>query len=177
MSGFRPNGPAGVVLRLEKVENAVLQNLLEQLQEMLGEMPKGDPGLAELGISESTSAPDDPALARLFPDGYNGDDEAAGEFRRYTETTLREGKEKDARVVLDSLDFDRPVELDADQAHSWLRALNDLRLALGTRLDLTEDNHEDFARLDPDDPRYALFVTYDWLTQLQDGLVHCLWPD
>ncbi|GAA3232824.1 DUF2017 domain-containing protein [Actinocorallia longicatena] len=177
MSGFRRSGASGVTLRLEQVENAVLQNLVEQLQQMLGELPKGDPGLAELGISESTEAPADPALARLFPDGYSGDDDASGEFRRYTETTLKDGKEKDARVVLDTLAFDRRIELDADQAQSWLRALNDLRLALGTRLEITEENHARFAELAVDDPAYAMFVTYDWLTQLQDSLIHCLWRE
>lgn len=175
-SGFRRNGQ-GVVLRLERVENAVIQNLVEQLQQMLGDLPKGDPGLAELGISESTKVPEDAALARLFPDGYQGDDEAAVEFRRYTEATLRDGKEHDASVVLETLAFDEEIQLDHDQAQSWLRALNDLRLALGTRLDITEDGHDRFEDLNWDDPVYAMFVTYDWLTQLQDGLVQCLWPD
>jgi len=67
------------------------------------------------------------------------------------------------------------VRLDPEEAQAWLRVLNDLRLALGTRLELTEDDHDRFRGLDENDPRYPMIVTYDWLTQLQDGLVHCLW--
>lgn len=176
-AGFRRDG-RGVVLRLERVYASVLQNLVEQLQAMLAELPKGDPGLAELGISESTKAPEDPALARLFPDGYREDDAASGDFRRYTEASLREGKDRDALVVLATLEgAGADAVLTADEARAWLRTLNDLRLALGTRLEITEDGHERFENLDEDDPDYVMVVTYDWLTQLQDGLVHCLSPD
>ncbi|MCD0451385.1 DUF2017 domain-containing protein [Actinocorallia sp. API 0066] len=173
--GRRPGG--GVSLRLEQVEAQVIENLLGQLSQLFDELPKGDPGLAELGISESTTPPSDPVLARLFPDGYSEDDKASGEFRRYTEASLRDGKEKDAATVLKSLTQAPDIRLDQEQAHSWLRALNDLRLALGTRLEITEDGHDRFAGLDWDDPAYAMYVTYDWLTQLQDSLVHTLFGD
>ena len=178
MGGFKRGGP-GVRLSLERVEKAVLANLIGQLQQLFGELPKGDPGLAELGISESTKAPDDPVLARLFPDGYRDDGEASGEFRRYTEASLREGKERDAEIALKTLAGAEGAEarLDAEQAQAWLRVLNDLRLALGTRLELTEDDHDRFRDLGEDDPEYTMIVTYDWLPQLQDGLVHCLWGD
>jgi hypothetical protein len=64
--------------------------------------------------------------------------------------------------------------LDTADAQAWLRALNDLRLALGTRLEITEDSYERLAGLDWDDPRYAMFAIYDWLTLLQDTLVNSL---
>lgn len=175
-AGFT-RGPGGVGLSLERVEKAVLANLIGQLRQLLDELPKGDPGLAELGISESTEAPSDPVLARLFPDGYHEDGAASGEFRRYTEASLREGKERDAEIVLKTLGEGSDVRLDAEQAQAWLRVLNDLRLALGTRLDLKEDDHDRFRHLAEDDPEYTMIVTYDWLTQLQDGLVHCLWGE
>ena len=50
----------------------------------------------------------------------------------------------------------------------WLAALNDVRLALGTALDVTEDMPDD---VDPDDPRAAHLGVYHWLTFVQDGLV------
>lgn len=100
--GFR-RSPAGVRMSLDRAEKAVLANLIGQLRQLLGELPKGDPGLAELGISENTEAPADPVLARLFPDGYREDGAASGEFRRYTEASLREGKERDSDLVLHSL--------------------------------------------------------------------------
>ncbi|GAA0965024.1 DUF2017 domain-containing protein [Actinocorallia libanotica] len=175
MSGGFRRSPAGVRMSLDRAEKAVLANLIGQLRQLLGELPKGDPGLAELGISENTEAPADPVLARLFPDGYREDGAASGEFRRYTEASLREGKERDSDLVLRSLGEGGEVTLDPERAQAWLRVLNDLRLALGTRLELGEDDHDRFRDLDRDDPEYAMIVTYDWLTQLQDGLVHCLW--
>ncbi|ROO89816.1 uncharacterized protein DUF2017 [Actinocorallia herbida] len=177
MTGFRRTPDGGLSLRLEQVEGQVIENLLGQLGQLYDELPKGDPGLAELGISESTEAPDDPVLARLFPDGYRDDDDASGEFRRYTEASLRDGKERDAATVLKCLAQGAEMRLDDEQAHSWLRALNDLRLALGTRLEITEDDRERFEELDIGDPAYAMFVTYHWLSELQDGLVQCLFQD
>lgn len=175
-SGFR-KGSGSVRMSLERMEKAVLANLIAQLRQLLDELPKGDPGLAELGISESTEPPGDPVLARLFPDGYREDGEASGEFRRYTEASLREGKERDSELALRTLAESGDVPLDTEQAQAWLRVLNDLRLALGTRLELSEGDQDRFRDLDEDDPEYTMIVTYDWLTQLQDGLVHCLWSE
>lgn len=135
--------------------------------------------LPDLGITEDAETPDDPVLARLFPDGYREDPEAAREFRRYTEATLRDGKREAAEVVLASLRGTPPgteMVLDKEQAQCWLRALNDVRLALGTRLEITDDAYDGPpSGLDPDDPVFALFAAYDWLTALQDQLVRVLW--
>ncbi len=49
--------------------------------------------------------------------------------------------------------------------------LNDARLAIGTRIELTDDNHDDLAELPEDDPRAGLLDVYDWLTYLQETLV------
>ena len=62
------------------------------------------------------------------------------------------------------------------EARAWLGALNDLRLALGSRLAITEDAAEEFAALPDDDPRAATYHVYDWLTFLQDSLVRSLMP-
>jgi len=67
------------------------------------------------------------------------------------------------------------VVLDAEQAQAWLRALNDVRLALGTRLDITEEWYEQAAELDRDDPRFPMYAAYDWLTMLQEQLVRAVW--
>ena len=60
------------------------------------------------------------------------------------------------------------VELTPDQADAWLAALNDVRLALGTALDVSEDMPDD---LPADDPRASHLGVYHWLTYVQDGLV------
>lgn len=161
-------------LRLTADEVGIVRTLVEQLVSLIDERPDSEGELAGLGISERAETPDDPVLARLFPDAYREDSDAAGEFRRFTEAGLRDRKRTDAGVVLDGL---RPGEitLDDDQAHAWLRVLNDVRLALGTRLDITEESYERMAGLDPNDPQYAAYAVYDWLTVLQEGLVRSLW--
>jgi hypothetical protein len=114
-------------------------------------------------------------LARLFPDAYPDDTDAAEEFRRYTESGLREAKQSNARTALATLDAPGTEHVLTDyETQAWLGALNDLRLALGTRLDVTEDWHEQAAALAPDDPSLALFSVYDWLSVLQELLVRCL---
>jgi hypothetical protein len=63
------------------------------------------------------------------------------------------------------------VELTAPQAEAWLTAVNDVRLALGTALEVSEDLPE---ALPPDDPRADHLPVYHWLTWLQDSLVTVL---
>jgi hypothetical protein len=60
------------------------------------------------------------------------------------------------------------IELTPEQADAWLAALNDVRLALGTALDVSEDMPDE---LPPDDPRAAHLGVYHWLTFVQDALV------
>ena len=169
----------GLTLRLEPEEAALVRALMEQLLSLLGEPPGPDDELAAVGISDDASKSDDPVLARLFPDAYSDDGEAAGEFRRYTEMGLREGKREAADTVLDTLkgvsDAGLDTILDDEQAQCWLKALNDVRLALGTRLDISEEWYEQAAEMDPSDPRMAMFAAYDWLTMLQESFVRALW--
>jgi uncharacterized protein DUF2017 len=129
-----------------------------------------------LGQSGPATPPDDPVLARLLPDAYTGDAEAAGDFRRFTEQELRNGKAAAARTVLATLpEQGGRVRLSEEEAQVWLRALNDVRLALGVRLSITEDFEARAADLDPADPRSAYMWIYDWLTFLQETLVRALW--
>ncbi|HEX4817550.1 MAG TPA: DUF2017 domain-containing protein [Nonomuraea sp.] len=172
-SGFSPGEGGGVVARFEAAEVSLLRSLVSMT---LGLVTPGetsdDPLERALGIGNG-SAPSDPVLARLFPSAYEDDKEAA-EFRRYTEATLRDGKRADAQTVFDTARSGR-TELTPEQAQAWLRALNDVRLTLGTRLEVTEEIHDEIAEMSEDDPRYPAYVTYDWLTYLQDTLVRALW--
>jgi len=172
-TGFR-RSRQGLRITLSVDETTIIRTLVEQMLELIGELPKSDPGLAELGISENREAPHDPVLARLFPDGYRDDSEAAEEFRRYTESSLRDGKREAAEVVLASIRSPGEITLDDGQAKAWLRALNDVRLALGTRLEITEESYERMDELDWDDPKFPMFSMYDWLTFLQESLVRAL---
>lgn len=177
--GFRRSLGGRIVLRADAVERGILADLVSQLVELVApeDDPSQDPLARLVGIDPEAERPDDPALARLFPDAYADDDEAADEFRRFTERSLRERKMADAAVVLDALeragDRDKLV-LGDDDARAWLGTLNDLRLTLGSRLGIDEDSHQLFALLPEDDPAFAVFHVYDWLTFLQETLVQAL---
>jgi Domain of unknown function (DUF2017) len=130
---------------------------------------------AMMGFSPRTRAPLDPALARLLPDAYRDDPDASGEFRRYTEQSLRSAKQEVAQTVLDTLPADGgPVKLSREQAQSWLRALNDVRITLGVRLGVTEEFEDEWRQLDPLDPRATAFEVYAWLGDVQESLVQAL---
>jgi hypothetical protein len=125
--------------------------------------------------ADAPQRPDDPVLARLLPDAYSDDPEAAGEFRKYTESSLREAKKYFAQTMLETLPANGGrVKLNADQARDWLRALNDVRLMFGVRLEVTEDFEDQLAGLDPKDPRVAAFEVYAWLGSVQESLVRAI---
>jgi hypothetical protein len=195
MDAFRPTRGGGARARFAAPEAALLRNLTEQVMTLLNdtETDETGPGTGEpaggrdadvldpaelealLGMDEPARAPQDPALARLLPDAYRDDPDAAGEFRRYTEQSLRSAKQGAARTVLDTLPASGGrVDLSADQAQAWLRALNDVRLALGVRLGVTEEFEDQWQGLDPADPRSAAFEVYAWLGGVQESLVQAL---
>ncbi|GAB1820745.1 DUF2017 domain-containing protein [Herbidospora sp. RD11066] len=165
----------GVAVTLDPAEANVLRSLVASM--VLDVVEPGetgdDPLERALRIGPATE-PTDPVLARLFPSAYADDDAASTEFRRYTEGDLRDAKRTDAITLIETAAGGRVV-LTTEQAQSWLRALNDLRLVLGVRLEITEEMHQEIADMGDDDPRYPAFVTYDWLTYLQDTLVQALW--
>jgi len=138
--------------------------------------PVGPDDLAEMiGLTDNAKLPDDPVLARLLPDAYRDDPDASGEFRRYTEQGLRSGKTAAARTVLATLPpGGGRIRLSEPEAQAWLRALNDVRLALGVHLDVTDDFDEQVAEIEPDDPRSPYIDVYQWLAFLQESLVRAL---
>jgi hypothetical protein len=131
--------------------------------------------LYALPADQTPATPEDPVLARLLPDGYRDDPEAASEFRRYTEPALRSAKQQVAQQMLDTLpDAGGRIHLTKEQAMAWLKALNDVRLALGIRLGVTEDFEEQWGRLTQDDPQWSAFEVYAWLGAVQESLVQAL---
>jgi hypothetical protein len=172
-TSFAKRRRGGVILKLDPQEQPLLRQLVGELLVLVEPAPAADadPLSAMVGIGTATETPDDPVLARLFPDAYPDDSAAAGEFRRYTEQGLREKKRSNAATALATLERGKDVELSDDEARAWLGVLNDLRLALGTRLDVDEDWDDQMASLGEDDPLLGLFVVYDWLSYLQETLV------
>jgi hypothetical protein len=176
-----------VSARFTAAQAVILRNLVSQVAELMGAgadpgeaAPAADLSLDELaaaiGASGPTSPPEDPVLARLLPDAYRDDPESAGEFRRYTEQGLRSGKVAAAQTVLDTLPAGGGhVRLGPEDAQAWLRALNDVRLAIGTVLGITEDYEDEMEAASWADPRSAYLEVYHWLGYLQDSLVRALW--
>ena len=157
MKPFRRKG-SDVVAQLDPAEAGILGLLLDQLEQLLA--------------ADQDDVGDDPVLARLFPDGHRGDPRMAADYRELTESSLRSGKADDLATVRATLPTDGgELRLDPDQAGALLRTTNDLRLALGTRLDITEDTEppEDIT----DEAGHQLAVYY-WLTALQGSLVDAL---
>jgi len=169
-------------------EADLLRSLAAQLVELLrNESAVGaverDPLEALLDFSGPTTEPEDPVLRRLFPNAYRDDAEAAGEFRRFTESALRDGKARAAATVIDVLeeaglpaepageDVTIDVELDEQTALVWMRSFTDLRLALGTRLEVEEGDEDYWYALPDDDPRAQAHHIYEWLGFLQETLV------
>lgn len=196
MEMFRPTKGGGVSVSLSGEEATLLRTLVFAVADLLGNTPRpgGTPvGQAQPAAGESADLlddlerlfaesdapppeiPDDPVLARLLPDAYRDDPEAAGEFRKFTESSLREAKKYFGQTMLETLPpGGGRVKLTGDQARDWMRALNDVRLMFGVRLEVTEDFEEQLAALAPDDPKVAAFEVYGWLGAVQESLVRAL---
>jgi uncharacterized protein DUF2017 len=130
-------------LKLPREEREILRSLPQQLREMLGT--------------------DHPALRRLFPPAYEDDPARSAEFDRLMREDLLEHHRGNLEVLEATVDAE---ELDEEQVSAWMGAINDLRLALGTRLEVTEDLYD--AGVTEDDPRspaFALFLYLGWLEE------------
>jgi hypothetical protein len=140
-----------VRLRLDAHERLLLGDLLDELERLLDD-------------------PDDPELRRLFPPAYaeQTDDE---QYRSLVRDQLVSGRAKAHATVRRTLAAET---LDLEQADEWLRVLNDMRLVLGTRWDVTEQL--DYGQLDLDEPRGRELAVYGYLSWLQEQLVESLQP-
>jgi hypothetical protein len=201
MSGhFEPLPGGGAAVALDDVEISIIRSLAVQLLELIGPGPAGngstDP-LADLFAEGPSEPPADPVLRRLFPDAYGGPADEyvppgeaeelraySAEFRRFTENDLRAGKRENALAVIRSLDAlttesreGGVLKLSQEESRQWLGALNDLRLAIGSRLDVVdEDDTDELYRLPDEDPRKPMVMAYLWLGSLQETLVTTLMP-
>jgi hypothetical protein len=140
----------GVRLRLSRDERALLVSLASELRAQL----EGEPT--------------DPAFRRLFPPAYEDDAEERA-YRDLMANELLNGRREALELLERTAEQKR---LSAEEAEAWLRALNDLRLVLGTRLDVQEDTFASDLR--PDDPNAPALAVYGYLSWIQEQLVAAL---
>jgi hypothetical protein len=171
---------------LDRAEASLLVSLVGQVSALLAEGSApidADPiEVLEASLGEAAASPDTPILERLLPDAYREDPAAAAEFRRLTDADLRASKRGALQQILDDIGAagsigrarNLTVDLAEPAATAWLHALADVRLALGIRLDITEETTVDTADLPPESSRAAELAVYDWLTWLQDALVRAV---
>ena len=185
---------SGVTLFVTQTEAQILINWVEQLLELLGEgdffhhYDTNDPLAQMLTVPTEIAAPEDPVLKRLLPNAYS-DPEAASDFRRFTEPEIRGNKQRILRRVRQQLSIIVDYSIDTGVENSsdfgidsitgidpdiWLLALNDLRLALGVRLDVDSESYEKFDLLPDEDPIKPTFAVYFWLGWLQENLLSVL---
>jgi hypothetical protein len=152
---FKRLGRDRIRVRLGLDEVAVLRGLPEQLRAVL------------------TEGADDPVNRRLFPPAYlePEDAERDAEYRRLMHDELVQGKLANLELVTGTLDRGSStmrrwtVDLTAEEAAAWLGVLNDLRLALGVRLDITEDFDGQVDEADPRAPGMHLLSYLGWLEE------------
>ena len=194
MSGFEHHRRSDrVIATFTGFEADLLRSLASQMVELLRNeraepaAPTADAFEALMSeFSGATTPPEDPVLARLFPTAYVDDDEAASDFRRFTEGGLRDGKAAAAGMVIDTLeDAGLPPELTEDglvidveltrsEAETWMRAFTDVRLALATRLGVEAGDEDYWHSLPDEDPRAQAHDIYEWVGYLQETLVEAL---
>jgi len=140
-------------LRITGAERDVLRSLPGQLRQML------------TGQDSAT----DPDLRRLFPPAYPDDPQKSAEYDGMVRDDLMAERIAAIEVMERTIDSD---SLSEDELLAWLSAINDLRLVLGTRLDIPEDLSE----LDvlPEDPRAEGLALYAYLSVLEEDAVAAL---
>ncbi|MCU1491218.1 MAG: hypothetical protein JWM85_2623 [Acidimicrobiaceae bacterium] len=153
----RPDGRGGFELHLPAPERELLASLPAQLDELLSSL--------EDRPADDAAVPD--SLRRLLPPAYPRDDEQERAYVDLARSELLE-HHRSALQLLESTAS--ASNLSAEELESWMAALNELRLVIGTTLGVSEDQGE----IDEDDPDYSQWVCYSYLSFLQSEVVDAL---
>ena len=140
-------------IRLPQPERRLLATVVPQLRAVLAE----DGGAAA-----------DPNLRRLFPTAYPDEPDLDREYRGLVADDLLARRLAALDTVAETVDATR---LDEEQMLAWLGAVNDLRLVLGTRLDVSEDTD---LSVHADDPDANSLAVYAYLGILLESIVIAL---
>ena len=143
----------GFAVRLPRPARDLLGSIADQMRTVL----------------TGSTADDDPAVARLFPPAYPDDPMRTIEFERVAADDLQRDRIARFEVLAKTADARWLTE---DQMQEWMRAINDARIVLGVRLDVTEEMT--FADVEDDPERAESFRTYAYLSALLEAIVHAL---
>ena len=154
---IRPDGHGGYELRLPGPERALLTSLPEQLDGLLGGL---DPEALDTEALPGS-------LARLLPAAYPRDADADAAFARSSRPELLAAQRKDLAVLAQVA---KQGAATAEELEATCSALNDLRLVLGTALDVTEDPRG----VDEHHPSFPQWVCYSYLSHLQEEIIEAL---
>jgi hypothetical protein len=145
------------VLQLDPEERDLMHELLGEMRTLLeAELPR-----------------EDEVTRRLFPDAFE-DPDRSQEFRELVGDELRASKLAAVDALDENLASDGPAQLvlEAGKVHSLLAVLTDMRLAIGTRLGVTE---ETMARTpDETDPDAAAWSVLHWLGWIQESVLSAI---
>ena len=140
-----------VRVRLDDDDRQVIEWLLPQLRSLL------------VGVGAEGDVPD--PLRRLFPTAHPDDPDAEADYRTLMRDQLLAARLDALDAVEETLDAEQLAD---DEVDLWMGVVNDLRLTIGTSLDVGEDDDAD---IDPDDPDAPARFAYDYLTGLLAELV------
>ena len=143
-------------------------HLREEIRELLAQLTHELRDLLLVG--------DDEGLRRLYPTPYPDDPKRNEEFVAFEHDQLLAARLQALDIVDESLESERLTD---EQLNCWMRVFNEMRLVLGTRLDISEDDHRP---RDPDDPDAPAFELYRLLTYVVAEAIDALatdlgWPE
>jgi hypothetical protein len=166
---------ADIPERFSRKGEGIAVSIMEAEADLLRSIPTELRSVIEAPVDR-----ENPVSDRLFPRAYLDPTEEGAE--REWQELVRPELVRERLAALERLthslergevrDGRMEVELDADEAQAWLGALNDARLALGTRLGVTEDL--DYDNVPDDHPEAAAYAVYGWLTWLEGDLIETL---
>ena len=159
MPRFKTGPSSELRIYLDGDESALMRRLVDEMLELL-----------------SDPLPRDPVLGRIFPDAYEDPDDARA-FRELVADDLKADKERALNVVKETLGSKGKVHtsLSTDQVDAWLKALTDMRLAIGTRIGVDEEKMT--AEVDVDDPEAPSLAVLHWLGWVQESMLETITAD
>ena len=157
MAGFDRKSGGVVRAKFDEPEADVLRDLLSEMRILLeAELPR-----------------EDPVTARIFPQAYSEPEDQSA-YQELIGGQLREHKLAALDSVRTALGEKGKVKitLEGEQIESWLAVLTDIRLAIGTRLDVTEETMD--RELDQDDPDAPALAALHWLGWMQESILQAI---